>query len=828
MKTRTTRILALLLALTLLSLTACTGQPPEEIVDPAPSGALEPDVREPAPDPPRGEVISTSMLASSLREQFADSETVDRAESLWNVPQDQTFYVELGFDIREDTDFEGLTDVFAVYADPELTESVGMTFEIITHERDPSVPAGHNRLIISPFQAPPGRVWGTFTDATTRQDVTLDESGTFYLHETGEGETWGFLRHFYLALHVDTQTAEPLERPLVTIFTLENSLDAPLSEFFVTEDGYGGFRWDRVEGADYYLIVRMDADATANSVMWPIAQVDGTKWIHPENPRDASVSMNQLFRGSGATEDDLRNPYLTDEMREMRFENFTVIAVNSETHSAMGTIHRGDDIAARLPVTMAHRAIRQEAEEAGTGAQTIPSIGLLPTQRAITMANGVTVHRRIVYDFDSAQVREDQYTHFAEDGSGEIIGSEQMTNLHIPFVVEGTVFTGTMTVENIDPDTYREQLETVRAQLDDTAPRGGGTTSTGIADRPQPDEEAPSAQEVPAEILDKREDRIFANSALSAFLAHNLLAANEFIDLSEFPESADFELLIDAFFEAMYQNPLILHVAGAGTIPGSNVLVVEYKEPIDTILAQQDAIRQIVPEIVAEIITDDMSDLEKSVAINQFLVETAEYDWDALDNAEQNDFQSVDAAFNDSFTAYGILINRVGVCAGYAAAFTLLADEAGLDSIVVTGYLEGFLPHAWNRVYIDGQWHTLDVTNNANEFLFNVFLHLPDDVAGSVLIEDSAFLLDDVLGSHTSDSVSSEYFHITNRFFDRQDISLALARELEENGSVTLRTDFDLDDDTFIDIVIEVMILLDTVDLHGFHWLGVIFMLDGR
>ncbi|MCL2589220.1 MAG: hypothetical protein FWD84_07415, partial [Oscillospiraceae bacterium] len=599
---------------------------------------------------------------------------------------------------------------------------------------------------------------------------------------------------------------------------------------------YGGFRWDAVEGADYYLIVRMEADANARSIMWPIAQVTGTSWVHPENLDGASVSMNRLFRGSGATEDELLSPYSTEEEAEERentFENFTVIAVNSETHSAIGTLHRGEDIAARLPFAMAWRTMRQEAaEELGGNTRFIPDIGLLPTQRAIVMANGMIVHRRMVYDFDAAEVREDRYAFFAEDSSGDLLGFEYFTNLHIPFVIEGTVFTGTMTVENVDLDTYRAQLEAARERMEDTAPRGGGTTSIGLADRKLPDADAdtppPSVEDAPEEILENPGDRIFANSALSAFLAYNMLAANEFIDLTEFPESADFNLLVDAFFEAIYQNPLILHVAGAGSIPGTNILVVEYKEPTDTILRQQAAIRQIVPEIIAEIITDGMSDLEKSLAINQFLVDTAEYDWDALENAEQYDFRHVDPRFNDAFTAYGILINRVGVCAGYAAAFRLLADEAGLDSIVVTGYLEGFLPHAWNRVYIDGQWHTIDVTNNANEFLFNVFLHLPDDVVSSVLVEDSAFLLDDFLGTHRSDSVSSEYFHITGQFFDRTDIAFELAELVRETGSATLRTDFDLDDDAFIEIAMEVIAHLGTAGIYGFHWLGVIFMTDGR
>jgi len=307
-----------------------------------------------------------------------------------------------------------------------------------------------------------------------------------------------------------------------------------------------------------------------------------------------------------------------------------------------------------------------------------------------------------------------------------------------------------------------------------------------------------------------------------------MLTGNELVDLTDFPESANWELLGDAFFEAMYQNPLILHVAGAGTIPGTNVLVIEYQEPAVTILSQQNAIRRVVPQIISSIIFRGMTDLEKSIAINQYLVDTARYDWLALENAEENNFQYVDPIFNDSFTAYGILINNVGVCAGYAAAFKLLADEAGLESIVVTGYLEGYLPHAWNRVNINGQWHTVDVTNNDNEFLYNIFLHLPDSVAGKVLVEDDKYIMSDFFGTHRSTNSADEYYHVMGRFFDRNSIAAELAALMQETGSANLRTDFDLDDDTFFDIVQEVASLIGNDVIYGFHWLGAIYLTDGK
>jgi len=826
MKIKLNRILALLLVcVMLLSIVACardydTEKPAVE----EPVYTVEPPDTEIEPKQPDEDIMSTTRLAHGLREQFADNETVEFQESLWDVPRDQKFYVDLEFDVFCD-DFRHMhvADVFGVFADAELTNHIRSNWTVITHERDPSIPEGHSRLQISPMrEAPIGRIGGRYFCIYSEEIVYLEHSGEAFIHQDLH-YTWGYLSHFYLALLVDPVTAEPLERPTVQIFTLENQLDAPRSEFFITEYGLGAFRWNEVEGADYYVIVRFSSDGIdVTDFLMPIGHTTDTTWIHPDIEY---AGMNLLFspQDGGVGLD------------------FAVIAVNSETHSAIGNVHSAENIASRLIVRVSTafldsvretdgiitgtcedgimRATEADAYEDEAGGEGPSAISRLPMQFPLEMIDGSVVHRRIIYDFECCHIITQDV--MPGDPDGELVYV-----LETCFRVEGTTFKFSIWLWDIDLDTYEDELQEFLERMDDAALRGGGSKTIKFTNERPHDEDIPLADDV-ADEVHTTGDRIFANTALSAFLAYNLMAGNEFIDLSEFPESANFELLVDAFFEAIYQNPLILHVAGAGSIPGTNVLVVEYKESTDTIRQQQDAIRQIVPEIIAEIITDDMTDLEKSIAINQFLVDTTEYDWDALDNAEQNNFQSVDDIFNDSFTAYGILINRVGVCAGYAAAFRLLADEAGLESIVVTGYLEGFLPHAWNRVYIDGQWYTIDVTNNANEFLFNVFMHLPDDVAGSVLVEDGAFIMNDFLGQHRADGSANEYFSITDRFFDRSDISLELANLIQETGSATLRTDFDLDDDTFFEIAVEVMFLLGTTDLYGFHWLGVIYMTDG-
>lgn len=63
---------------------------------------------------------------------------------------------------------------------------------------------------------------------------------------------------------------------------------------------------------------------------------------------------------------------------------------------------------------------------------------------------------------------------------------------------------------------------------------------------------------------------------------------------------------------------------------------------------------------------------------------------------------------------YGVVTGNT-VCMSYAYAFKAIADDAGLESMVVTGTAYGADgtggPHAWNLVKAsDGSWRTVDAT----------------------------------------------------------------------------------------------------------------------
>lgn len=93
-----------------------------------------------------------------------------------------------------------------------------------------------------------------------------------------------------------------------------------------------------------------------------------------------------------------------------------------------------------------------------------------------------------------------------------------------------------------------------------------------------------------------------------------------------------------------------------------------------------------------------MIDAEKALAIHDYLILNAKYDYANYLNGT--------IPFT-SYTAYGILALGVGVCEGYAMAFSDLMTRLGIPVVKLTS---SAMNHAWNMVKLDGKWYHVDVT----------------------------------------------------------------------------------------------------------------------
>ncbi|MBQ8781821.1 MAG: hypothetical protein IJZ72_09130 [Oscillospiraceae bacterium] len=61
-------------------------------------------------------------------------------------------------------------------------------------------------------------------------------------------------------------------------------------------------------------------------------------------------------------------------------------------------------------------------------------------------------------------------------------------------------------------------------------------------------------------------------------------------------------------------------------------------------------------------------------------------------------------------SAYGVIVDGVAQCEGYAFAMSYLCSSAGLENYVVTGTSAEGETHAWNKIFADGEWYNVDCT----------------------------------------------------------------------------------------------------------------------
>lgn len=97
-------------------------------------------------------------------------------------------------------------------------------------------------------------------------------------------------------------------------------------------------------------------------------------------------------------------------------------------------------------------------------------------------------------------------------------------------------------------------------------------------------------------------------------------------------------------------------------------------------------------EAVKKCIRNGMSDQQKAKAVHDYIIKNCQY-----------------MRTEDSFTAYGALVNGRAVCQGYVAAFNLMAGKCGLRSMAVCGTTLGGA-HAWNYIKIGSKNRYIDCT----------------------------------------------------------------------------------------------------------------------
>lgn len=125
-------------------------------------------------------------------------------------------------------------------------------------------------------------------------------------------------------------------------------------------------------------------------------------------------------------------------------------------------------------------------------------------------------------------------------------------------------------------------------------------------------------------------------------------------------------------------------------------------EPIYTNDAEID---KRVQEILSQIITEDMTTYEKTLAIYNWILDNNYY------QAHSGRYRGSYASIYDTWCvaqSYSSLCLGYGSCVNYAAAFVVLTRAIGLESYKVFGALSSSGDHGWAVVNINGTLYTFD------------------------------------------------------------------------------------------------------------------------
>lgn len=126
----------------------------------------------------------------------------------------------------------------------------------------------------------------------------------------------------------------------------------------------------------------------------------------------------------------------------------------------------------------------------------------------------------------------------------------------------------------------------------------------------------------------------------------------------------------------------------------------EYAFDRERMLSMRSSSEAKAKQIVSQVIKPSMSDIQKERALHDYIVNNTSYDYKNLEKGTLPE---------ESYTIYGVLINKKAVCEGYAKAMFRLLNMAGVENKVVIGEADG-TPHAWNLVKINGSYTHLDAT----------------------------------------------------------------------------------------------------------------------
>lgn len=693
--------------------------------------------------------------------------------------------------------------------------------------------------------------------------LTVSPDSVLYLNNTGSSHindgTWGSLNKLYLVQYIDLETGKDLKKPIVTPFTIEHDLTSPTITQGVDENNSYIISWEPIEGAVEYRVFEHFGNT---GYTLECTTTETTVSVEEFKTQQKSEGyMDLIFQDLENAGYETNNDGIIYMNRGVKYTDdfdgyFTVVAIDAQgNQSGISNIIDVREIANRLPYQIVDAVYNKEI----TSVEDIPTYVNVEMVDGSIQQMLINYHGAQTYKYTDnankigiqAHVSNTLFNNFLIVLTGmnyDNVMSDisYVTQRQDSLDKSGSVADIDATIPHVPSNTETETDKEVQKQAEDLAevPVTPTNTDTSIPETEESESETTEETSVPETTFEPEEkpestvedipeteeiqdftttdlmasaaseisnrlsnfseeqlnDIIYANSDLEAWIALNLLAQMEIIvvPVNVFPEAANTDYLGNLLVEAYRQNPSSGMIYDIGYSYEYESLCLKYVESSDVRFAKLEEELTTAQQVSDTIITDSMSDYEKVVAINNYLCKNASYDFDSMEtNIEIS--SALSESFVDAHTPYGILCKNYGVCESYSEAFALIGRMSGLDVIIETGTMHGG-GHEWNRVYVDGSWCILDVTNNDIDLTNNALLNVSESQSSELLVPDGYAYID--YNKHRANDMTKEYYYNNNQVAQTKEEALSILKEqLKSNNIAVVRLPVGTSEDEAVEIL---------------------------
>ncbi|GMA28838.1 transglutaminase domain-containing protein [Arenivirga flava] len=616
--------------------------------------------------------LPTRIVSESDTYRFTESTTLGEYESArYNFRFDPRESVLEAYEAQRPND-----QLVAAYYDSELTRIANYSAE--------------TEVFGNGFALQPEEI--TVIDADYNELGGERDPGSY-----GEAGSWS-VTEIYLVQYVDRDGTE-YDKPIVTRAVIEpdeKTLAAPSVDYEVSTDGVLQLSWQPVDGAERYIPVYANVSDLGNNTFFMLGDVgsDATSWSSTSGQtRDCYLIAAEVVSQNCS----LEPAFVRAEDSDLGAYGVLAIAADG-TRSFVDRIDAAP-INPLIPVGVG-------GSDIGSGEYN-GSLDRVPSFASVTTLTDASVSLPLT-----------------------LVGSRTDGETGVLEVkVAGTDVVRELRYSGID-GTWGTFVEAVGRKLSEAAVTKAGAIQASLrqadADVQRDAPISSSQPEVDIPLTDEF-------GAAGEYLSANLLAGNRRIDLTGAAESPYDP--IELASAVISQTPAALVRSFDVTLDFSEsterrILEVTYVYPQDQLAERREQTWSAAQDVVAEIVADGMDERDTALALNDWIAANADYDQGAYQAYRAGGDVRSDPTYAAAWDASGILLDGTGVCASYAAAFKLLSDVAGIETVYLSGaaYSVG---HAWNKTFMDGRWQVVDPTWNDSEAAPNALFGISDEIAAS-------------------------------------------------------------------------------------------------